>query len=63
MLPDNSVLYKSRAGYDRAMRNYDDLLAKLTVSYDTSLVETRHGMISESPAEVNRRILEFIGGQ
>jgi pimeloyl-ACP methyl ester carboxylesterase len=42
--PDNSSLYKTAPGYQRAIDAYDALLAEFTVPYETCWVETPHGL-------------------
>lgn len=42
--PDNSSLYRTAAGYRRAMAAYDTLLGRFTVPYETHWVQTPHGL-------------------
>ncbi len=41
--PDNSSLYRSADGYQKAVAHYDTTLQKLGIPYETKYVETRFG--------------------
>ena len=42
--PDNSSLYKSAEGYQAVMAHYDAAFEKMGLPYETTYVETRHGV-------------------